>query len=176
MPASSPGRKGESRPLALRSVERTMERRRATYEEEVRRLVSASFELVRRDGSLEPRVGEIVAEAGLSNQAFYKHFRSKDELLLAVLDEGIRILRTYLEHQMLKVDTPESKARRCCDLPIPSSRPFVKGPTIVAAPRPSTRTRRPTKSAGGIAAASATRRAPKPPPGRHACTSTPTVS
>jgi len=100
-----------SRPLALRSVDRAIERRRATYEAEVRRLVQASFDLVRRDGSLEPRVSEIVAEAGLSNQAFYKHFRSKDELLLAVLDDGIRLLRSYLEHQMAKARSAEGKIR-----------------------------------------------------------------
>jgi AcrR family transcriptional regulator len=109
--SSASDKKPASRPLAQRSVDRTMERRRATYEDEVRRLIQASFELIRRDGSLEPRVGQIVAEAGLSNQAFYKHFRSKDELLLAVLDDGIRTLRSYVEHRMSKARTPERKIR-----------------------------------------------------------------
>jgi AcrR family transcriptional regulator len=104
-------KKEGTRPLALRSADRTIERRRVAYEDEVNRLVAASFALVRRKGSLEPTVGEIVAESGLSNQAFYKHFRSKDELLLAVLDEGIRILRSYLEHQMEKATTHEEKLK-----------------------------------------------------------------
>jgi AcrR family transcriptional regulator len=95
-----------SQSVALRSVDRSIEGRRAVYEDEVRRLVDASFGLARESGSLEPRVGEIVARAGLSNQAFYKHFRSKDELLLAVLDQGIRLLRGYLEHRMAKARTP----------------------------------------------------------------------
>jgi AcrR family transcriptional regulator len=98
--------------LALRSVDRAMESRRASYEDEVRRLVAASFGLARETGSLEPRVGEIVARAGLSNQAFYKHFRSKDELLLAVLDDGIRILRGYLEHRMAKARSPRRRIRQ----------------------------------------------------------------
>lgn len=101
-----------SRSLALRSVERSIEGRRAVYESEVRRLIDASFAIGRRSGQLEPRVGEIVAEAGLSNQAFYKHFRSKDELLLAVLDEGIRILRGYLEHRMEQARSPERRIRQ----------------------------------------------------------------
>jgi AcrR family transcriptional regulator len=105
------GEIGSTRPLALRSVDRAIESRRATYEDEVRRLVEASFELIRRKGDLRPRVEEIVSEAGLSNQAFYKHFRSKDELLLAVLDEGIRTLRTYLEHRMSKARSAERKIR-----------------------------------------------------------------
>jgi len=101
----------ERRPLAYRSVDRAIESRRAAYEDEVRRLIDASFALMRRTGRLEPKVGEIVAEAGLSNQAFYKHFRSKDELLLAVLDEGICMLRDYLEHHMSKARSPERKIR-----------------------------------------------------------------
>jgi AcrR family transcriptional regulator len=99
------------RPLALRSVDRAIERRRATYEDEVRRLLRAGFELVRRKGVLEPRVDEIVAEAGLSNQTFYRHFGSKDELLLALLDDGIRTLRSYVDHRMSKARTPERKIR-----------------------------------------------------------------
>jgi AcrR family transcriptional regulator len=99
------------RGLAYRSVDRAIESRRAAYEDEVKRLIDASFTLVRKTGSLEPKVGEIVAEAGLSNQAFYKHFRSKDELLLAVLDEGNHMLRDYLEHRMSKARTPVRRIR-----------------------------------------------------------------
>jgi AcrR family transcriptional regulator len=102
-------------PVAQRSVDRAIESRRAVYEDEVRRLVHAAFELIRQTGTLEPRVGEIVASAGLSNQAFYKHFRSKDELLLAVLDDGIRTLRGYIEHRMSKETSPERKVRSWID-------------------------------------------------------------
>ena len=110
--ASRPPEAAPARSLALRSVDRSMEQRRSTYEDEVRRLIDASFALIRRTGCLEPRVGEIVAEAGLSNQAFYKHFRSKDELLLAVLDEGIGALGSYLEHRMSKARSPERRIRQ----------------------------------------------------------------
>ena len=57
-------------------------------------------------------VSEIVRAAGLSNQAFYRHFRSKDELLVAVLDKGIRLLGSYLRHRMETAATPEQKIRR----------------------------------------------------------------
>ena len=98
--------------MSRRSVDRAMERQRAAYEDEVRRLVEASFTLVRKTGQLEPKVGDIVAEAGLSNQAFYRHFRSKDELLLAVLDEGIGLLADYLGHRIQKARTPERRVRQ----------------------------------------------------------------
>ena len=98
--------------LALRSVERNVERRPVAAEDEVLRLIDACFELVQKSGNLEPRVGEIVAAAGLSNRAFYRYFRSKDELLLAVLDEGVALLAGYLEHRMSKSRTPERRIRQ----------------------------------------------------------------
>ena len=100
MPDSQPNEKGAPRSRALRSVDRALERRRIAYEDEVKRLVDAGFALVQRTGKLEPTVGAIVSEAGLSNQAFYKHFHSKDELLLAMLEEGILLLRSYIEHRV----------------------------------------------------------------------------
>ena len=100
-----------SSPLAHRSVDRALEGRRATYAEEVRRLVAAGFALIGETGQLEPRVGEIVRAAGLSNQAFYRHFRSKDELLVTLLDEGIRQLADYLRHRMQAVASPRAKVR-----------------------------------------------------------------
>jgi AcrR family transcriptional regulator len=88
-----------------------LERRRIAYAEEVHRLVAASFALIRDQGTLEPRVSEIVKAAGLSNQAFYRHFHSKDELLLAVLADGVRQLHGYLAHRMDGAAEPLEKVR-----------------------------------------------------------------
>jgi AcrR family transcriptional regulator len=79
--------------------------------DEVRRLVEAALLLIQRDGRLEPRVSEIVKQAGLHNQAFYRHFRSKHELLVAVLDEGIGRLARYLAHRMAQADDPGGRVR-----------------------------------------------------------------
>jgi AcrR family transcriptional regulator len=81
--------------LASQQVERTLARRREAYTEEIQRLVDASFALIRDSGQLEPRVGEIVKAAGLSNQAFYRHFQ----------------LREYLARRMAKVSSPLAKIR-----------------------------------------------------------------
>lgn len=86
--------------LAARSVARSLADRYETYADEVRRLIDAGIAVMRRTGSIDPRVGDIVREAGLSNQAFYRHFTSKDELLLAMLDDGRHRLVEYLEHRM----------------------------------------------------------------------------
>ncbi len=98
-------------PVAARSARRALARREASHDDAVRRLVAASFALIRETGSLEPSVASIVERAGLSNQAFYRHFESKDELLLAVLDEGFRLLASYLAHRVENAAGAEAKIR-----------------------------------------------------------------
>ncbi len=90
---------------------RTLRDRAETYEAEVRRLVDAAYVVMRRTGDLEPRVGDIVAEASLSNQAFYRHFRSKDELLLTVLEDGQRRLLATLDARMARVEPGAPRVR-----------------------------------------------------------------
>jgi AcrR family transcriptional regulator len=87
-----------------RAVDRSIEGRRATAQDEVERLVAAAFGVIERSGHLEPKVSDILAEAGLSNQAFYRHFRGKHALLVAVLDEGIRGLAAYLTQRMAEAE------------------------------------------------------------------------
>jgi AcrR family transcriptional regulator len=48
---------------------------------------------------------DILSEAGLSTQGFYRLFRSKDELMLLLLDDGRRRLADYLRHRMAKEPT-----------------------------------------------------------------------
>lgn len=93
------------------AIDRSLRGRREAAAQEVRRLVDASLALIQRSGQLEPRVSEIVREAGLHNQAFYRHFRSKHELLVAVLDEGIGVLAGYLAHRMEAAVTPTDRVR-----------------------------------------------------------------
>jgi AcrR family transcriptional regulator len=87
-------------PVAEQVASRSLAARHEAYTDEVQRLVAAGYAVLRRTGGLDPRVGDVVREAGLSNQAFYRHFRGKDELLLAILDDGQRQLVGYLEHQL----------------------------------------------------------------------------
>lgn len=102
----------DDRPVSLRSVERSLSGRYAAYAEEVDRLVRAGLAVMARSGTTNPRVSEIVSEARLSNQAFYRHFRSKEELLLAISDGELRQLVGYLENQMAKEAGVRGKVRR----------------------------------------------------------------
>jgi AcrR family transcriptional regulator len=91
-------------PVERAVAARTLADRAETYAEEVRRLVDAAYAVMRRTGSVDPRVSDIVATAGLSNQAFYRHFHGKDELLLAVLEDGQRRLVGGLERRMARAE------------------------------------------------------------------------
>ncbi len=97
-----------ARELAGRAVAGRLE----SYAEEIRRLLDAAYAVMARTGDVDPRVGDIVKEAGLSNQAFYRHFTGKDALLLAVLDEGQRRLVATVERRMQRArpGTPRVRA------------------------------------------------------------------
>jgi AcrR family transcriptional regulator len=104
---------GEVPDVAARVAQQTLARREAAYAEEVRRLLDAGLDVMRRCGTTSrPRVADIVAAAGLSNDAFYRHFPSKDALVAALVDDGALRLRSYLDHQMAKDPTPEARVRR----------------------------------------------------------------
>jgi AcrR family transcriptional regulator len=97
--------------LADRAVERTVAGRRARYGEEMRRIVDVTFTLIERTGSLDPSMREILAEAGLSTQAFYRYFSSKDELMLALLDEGRGRLVGTLQRRMARATGAAEQVR-----------------------------------------------------------------
>lgn len=99
--------------VATRIALETLAKRGAEYSTEVRRLIDAAMTVMQRCGTASrPRVADIVAEAGLSNEAFYRHFKSKDALVTAILEDGAARLGSYLAHQMAKERSPEAKVRR----------------------------------------------------------------
>jgi AcrR family transcriptional regulator len=96
-----------------RIAERSRARRHPDYDDEVRRLLTAALAVMSRSGTgAAPKVADIVAEAGLSNVAFYRHFPSKEALVDALVEDGTLRLRDYLAHQMGKERTPVGKVRR----------------------------------------------------------------
>ena len=99
--------------VASRVASRTLARREAGYADEVRRLLDAALAVIERLGtSGRPRVADIVAEAGLSNDAFYRHFASKDALVAALLEDGAQRLASYLRHQLAKEPSARERVRR----------------------------------------------------------------
>ena len=97
--------------LAQRAVERSVGDLRAEYAEQIGRVLEATYDLIERTGNVDPSLREILRETGLSTQAFYRYFQSKDELLLLLLDDGRRRILGYLEHRMQRASTPEDRVR-----------------------------------------------------------------
>lgn len=88
---------------ATRGVERALARKREKYEDEVQRLLDATRRVMRGHGTVDPTVNEILAEAGLSTTAFYRHFPTKDDLLLTISLQASATARSYVEHRMAGV-------------------------------------------------------------------------
>lgn len=99
--------------VASRIAAASLARRGIGYQSEVRRLLDAAFTVIGRNGtSARSKVADIVAEAGLSNDAFYRHFASKEALVAALIEDGALRLASYVAHQLEKEPGPEAKVRR----------------------------------------------------------------
>lgn len=97
---------GNPEPTVLAAVERALSKRRDDAQREVEAILDAALRVAERTAPNMPRVADIVAEAGTSNQAFYRYFSGKDELLRAVLARGVERLHGYLAHQIAKAPRP----------------------------------------------------------------------
>jgi AcrR family transcriptional regulator len=117
--------------VAARIAQRTLAKRGADYASEIRRLLDAALEVMRQGGTAyRPRVADIVAAAGLSNEAFYRHFPSKDALIAALLEDGTERLASYVAHQMSKEPTAEGKVRRWVEGVLSQTREQIAATTL----------------------------------------------
>ncbi|MBL7500929.1 TetR/AcrR family transcriptional regulator [Frankia sp. CNm7] len=117
--------------VAARLAARRLAARTAGYTQEVRRLLDAGLEVICRNGtSSRPRVADIVAAAGLSNDAFYRHFPSKDALVSALIEDGTERLASYAAHQMGKETAPADRVRRWVEAVLGQARGGVAASTL----------------------------------------------
>jgi AcrR family transcriptional regulator len=94
------------------AVERALDDRQRDATEEVERILAAAVRVMERVAPEPPRVSDIVAAAGSSNKAFYRYFAGKDDVILAVMERGVAIVVSYLQHQMAKEPTPAGQLQR----------------------------------------------------------------
>jgi TetR/AcrR family transcriptional repressor of nem operon len=74
-------------------------RYRAEHKPEIhRKIVKDASRRVRAEGLNGAAVSAVMKDAGLTHGGFYKHFRSKDDLLLESLREGFREIEDTLAH------------------------------------------------------------------------------
>ena len=84
-----------------------------------RKIVKDAARRVRAEGLNGAAVAAVMRDAGLTHGGFYKHFASKDELLIESLKEGFREIIATLVRAAEQSPPGEAWVGNCEDLPTP---------------------------------------------------------
>jgi TetR/AcrR family transcriptional regulator, transcriptional repressor for nem operon len=76
------------------------------------RIIHEALKLFSLKGYLNTSIEDILAQAHTSKGGFYNHFKSKDQLFLAVLSQARRIWRSKVLHGLEQIDQPLMKVRK----------------------------------------------------------------
>ncbi len=93
----------------LRALDRSLEEPRARSVARMERLVAAARELANESGNAAFTVAQVAERAGSSLKGFYRCFASKDELLLALLEDDSRLGAGILLEELAATPTPEGR-------------------------------------------------------------------
>jgi AcrR family transcriptional regulator len=85
---------------------RTGRARRFDPETELELLYDATLKVLRRNDFADVAIADILEEAGLSTRSFYRHFQSKDELLLMLYRRDADAAAERLRVRVSKAATP----------------------------------------------------------------------
>jgi AcrR family transcriptional regulator len=94
-----------------RAAERPVEAARDRSAEEVERLLGAAEAVLAEGGYEGLRVDDVLAQAELSTRAFYRHFRGKAELFLALFDREAERAGAHLATKVAAASDPEAGVR-----------------------------------------------------------------
>jgi len=94
-----------------RSAHRVIEVARDQLLERSRRIVDAAYELLESEGLDGLTIRAVLTRSGLARRAFYERFAGKDDLLLAVFEQGIRMATRHFEAQIAEVGEPLERLR-----------------------------------------------------------------
>jgi AcrR family transcriptional regulator len=79
-----------------------------TVVDEQQALIDAGLAVLRRQGSDGLTVNDVLAEAGLSTRAFYRHFGSKDALVLAIYAHDTERARVQMQKRLSDAPSPRT--------------------------------------------------------------------
>ncbi|MDB6002917.1 MAG: transcriptional regulator, TetR family [Rhizobacter sp.] len=96
-------------PSVRAAVGRALARQQRDAVADVEQILDAALRVAERVAPSEPKVADIVAEAGTSNQTFYRYFAGKSDLMAAVQERGIVRLRSYLARRMDRHENPDDR-------------------------------------------------------------------
>jgi AcrR family transcriptional regulator len=75
-------------------------------------LVSEAVQLLSRQGVHGMSIGKLAERAGYSKGGIMAHFASKDELVLALVDESVAMARAYFRDQLKDATSPAERLSR----------------------------------------------------------------
>jgi AcrR family transcriptional regulator len=82
----------------VQQVEERMARYGTEHKEATRRrIVETAGRRLKRDSIDGSGIATLMADAGLTNGAFYAHFRSKDDLVASVVEEELRLQAAWVD-------------------------------------------------------------------------------
>ena len=92
--------------VADRAVERAVEAAKSRARDDVELLISAGLAVLRREGAADMTIADVLSEAGLSTRAFYRHFTSKSDLLLAIYEHEVNLYSPRLQSRLDAAGSP----------------------------------------------------------------------
>lgn len=99
----------------VRALRRSLEPARSRSVERMERFVEAARDLAGESGSAAFTVPQLAASAGLSLKSFYRCFRGKDDLLLALLEDDSQLGAGLLREAVDRHDEPMARLRAYVD-------------------------------------------------------------
>ena len=79
---------------------------RADAAAERKAITDAALRVMRKNGYAECQITDILAEASLSTRAFYRHFKTKDEVLIAIYRENAETTSRRLSEKVAAGGSP----------------------------------------------------------------------
>lgn len=116
-PASTPKRTAIPVPLDAparweeRSKNRVLDTGRDQVLERSRRIVDAAYELLAEEGLDGLTIRAVLKRTGLSRRAFYERFSGKDDVMLAVFEQTIRLAARLFGEQVEALPDPMERLR-----------------------------------------------------------------
>ena len=80
--------------------------------EKYKSILDAAVRVFARKGFYQARVSEIAREAGVADGTIYLYFQNKDDILISLFEEGMKMVIENVQTEIEKVSDPLEKIRR----------------------------------------------------------------
>ena len=94
-----------------RSANRVLETGRDQILERSRKIVEAAYDLLEEEGLEGLTIRAVLNKTGLSRRAFYERFEGKDDLVLAVFEQTIRMAAQFFGEQVAVLSDPMERLK-----------------------------------------------------------------